>query len=233
MGMFSCSHQQVRPTEEEYLILTQAMASMPEDFSNPRLVTGELVVKLKDLRRLEGIEKEAANLKQGLPADQTPSLYIWSSDIVDHATQVMLPGSSIVPAPREVSSDPEYGNRVLFWTPSWGGSSELVITRRFRYITFDHRPVVDAIKERNHWNEIPGEILAKYTRSEPFLEQEEGLVDTVFHLLENVSDPVSHAHAIYNWVQEFMTYEYPPEERGVCNAFKTGRGTVGNIQLCS
>jgi len=223
----ACSFQRARPNSEELLILQEALGKVSSEYSNPRLVTGELTVRVENMDILSGTALAASNQDQGLNANQIPTLQIWSSDIVDHPTQKVLSGCTIQPAPHDVSTDPEYGNQILNWQPAFARDGSFIITRKFRYITFDYRPEIDRSAERTEWDQIPPEILEKYTRTERFLEQDEALIDTVFQLLENIADPVSQAEVIYDWIQNSMLYVYPPEQRGVRNALETLRGDCG------
>ena len=223
----ACSHHSTRPNPDEKLIIQNAMINRSSEYSNPRLVTGELVVRIEDMTLLSGADLETSNQAQGLAEDQRPTLHIWSSDIREYPTQKILSGSSIQPSPTDISTEPEYGNQILYWNPPMKPDGNIIISRKFRYITFDHKPEVDRKVEHMNWDQIPDQIIAKYTRAEPFLEQNETLIDTVFGLLENIADPVSQAEAIYNWVQKSMTYVYPPDERGVQNAFETLKGDCG------
>jgi len=203
------------------------MKNVSAEYSNPRLVTGELIVSVENIELLSGAALAESNLADSLPPDEPPSLHIWSSGIRDYQTQKLISESTIHPQPDNSYLDPEYGNQILYWNPALDDVDHFVITRKFRYITFDYRPQIDGVAERFNWDQIPQEIIEKYTRPERFLEQEDALVDTVFQLLENIADPISQAEAIYNWVQKSMTYVYPPKERGVQFAFETLSGDCG------
>ncbi|MCF7825084.1 MAG: transglutaminase domain-containing protein [Candidatus Marinimicrobia bacterium] len=218
-----------RPNSEEKLLLQHAMTLVGDEYSNPRLVSGELMVSIENIEVLSGDSLIHSNLVGGIPADQTPSLHIWSSDIREYPTQKILTGSTIDPQPNHTFIDSEYGNRIMHWHPDLLEESRDVFTirRTFRYITFDYRPQVDSEMERRQWDQIPLDILEKYTRPERFLEQDDALIDTVFSLLENIADPVSQAEVLYHWVQQSMTYVYPPQARGVRNAFETLAGDCG------
>ncbi len=223
----ACSFQSTRPDPEEVIILRNAQKNVSTEYSNPRLVTAELIVNIKNIEPLSGESLAESNLAHGIPLDQTPSLHIWSSRIRDYPTQKLLTESTIDPQADEEFTDPEYGNHILYWSPSLKKGDKFTIIRKFRYITFDYRPNVDRGAERMHQGQIPQEIIEKYTRPERFLEQDDALIDTVFQLLENIGDPVSQAEVLYDWVQNSMTYIYPPESRGVRNAFKTRCGDCG------
>ncbi len=225
--LVACSHRSAQPNPEEALLLKNALKNLSSEYSHPRLVSGELRVSVENIRALSGEALIASNLAAGVPADQAPSLYIWSSDISEYSTQKPLSGATIYPQPENFFSDAEYGNQILYWSPDLLSGDNFTVIRKFRYISFDYKPEVDRDAERQYWHEIPVDIIKKYTRSEAFLEQDDALVDTVFQILENIADPVSQAETIYNWVQKSMTYIYPPEKRGVQNAFETLQGDCG------
>ena len=223
----ACSHRSARPNSEEILILQSAMKNLSSEYSNPRLVTGELSVSVKNIFKLSNDALIESNQNKSIQDEQPPALHIWSSDIRDYPTQRVLSESTIQPEPAHRFDDSEYGNQILYWNPLVQHEADFTISRKFRYITYDYRPDVDKVAERRHWNQIAQDILDNYTRVERFLEQDDALIDTVFRLLENIADPVSQAEAIYNWVQRSMTYIYPPEQRGVKNAFETLKGDCG------
>jgi len=218
-----------RPNSEEKLVLQRALSQVGDEYSNPRLVQGELIVHIENIEVLSGDSLIHSNLADGIPADQAPSLHIWSSDIRDFPTQKVLAGSTIDPQPDHIFVDSEYGNRILYWNLNLLEENRDIFTirRTFRYITFDYRPQVDSVAEHLQWGQIPLEILEQYTCPERFLEQDDALIDTVFLLLANIADPVGQAKVLYEWVQQSMDYVYPPQARGVRNAFETLAGDCG------
>ena len=229
----SCSYQRVRPNSSETKLMQTALQNLSADYSHPRLVTGKLVLKISDIALLSGEALVMHNRIRSLPEQTTPYLGIWSSDIRSYPTQQVLAGSAVTPTPDTISTDDQYGNRILYWDvlKQLDQHNPLSIIREFSYLTFDYRPQTDPDAERQAWNTIPTKILDRYTRAERFLEQDEALVDTVFALLENSVDPVGQALVLYNWVQSNMHYIYPPEERGVRNAFATLAGDCGQYSV--
>lgn len=225
----TCSHQHSRPDATEREILKRALLGLSSEYSQPRLVSGELVVNINDVALLSGDSLIAHNHKLGIPEQTPPSLRMWSADILDYPSQKLITETSKYPQADTIYTEDEYANRILFWDLS----SQLIpgvsfsINRKFKYLTYDYRPSVDLLVEKNGWATIPGDILEKYTRDEAFLEQDQVLVDTVLLLLDSVIGPVQQARVLYDWVQGSMTYVYPPEERGVRNAFKTRQGDCG------
>ena len=227
-GFVACTTRPIKPTPEEAQLLEQFSSKMGPEYSAYRLVSGQLTLTVNDIQTLHSDDLRESNLKSGIPDSTAPSLRIWISGIMDYSTQRMIEHSPIQYKPDSIFLDREYGNQILYWdlTPALDSDS-IRISRSFRYLTYDYRPVVDGKLERNQWSKIPSEIVEKYTRPELFLEQDEALVDTVFALLKDISDPVNQAQAIYDWVQKSLTYVYPPEARGVRNALNTLEGDCG------
>ncbi len=224
----ACTNPLLKPTAEEVLLVKKYAQSLGSDCTDFRIVSGEFKVVISDMQALTGDSLKRKNIQQGLPVDTPPSLKIWSADIVDYPTQKMLDISGVEPQPDTVFSDSEYANRILHWNlDSHLNSGDVTLSRHFKYLTFDYRPMVDSKAEHQNWHIIPKDISDKYTRSERFLEQDDALVDTVFTLLENIPDPVSQAEAIYQWIRQSMSYVYPPQERGVRNALQTLEGDCG------
>ena len=155
----ACSPHSVRPDKEEIDLLQKAVQNVSSEYFNPRLVSGELEVHVKNIVPLSGDELRASNLAAGLPADQAPSLHIWSSAIRSFPTQRVLSGATVNPQPDSIFLDPQYGNQILYWKHDLMTNADFSITRNFRYITFDYKPRVDREAERTHWHEIPQEIL--------------------------------------------------------------------------
>ncbi len=214
----TCSQIRLQPTDAERSILEQAMTQLGPDYSNPRLVQGELILTISNTELFE--EDSSAVL---------PSLQIWIADISDYSTQKLIGDKWIDPSPTKVFSDAEYGNQILYWDLSsklMTGYSKS-IARTFQYVTYDYRPIVDPVAEIENWSSIPNDILEKYTRPEQFLEQDTVLVNIVHTLIKNIENPVHQAKAIYTWVQDSMTYVYPPRERGVRCAIETLEGDCG------
>lgn len=228
--MVSCVSHDIKPTKDERVILEHALDQMSEEYSNPRLVSGKLIVKVSDIELLSSETLHLHNLSHGIPGSTDPFLGIWSSDIRDYPTQKVLDSKQVFPSPTSIdSSGDDNNNTILYWNvlEEMGNSSSFEISRSFRYLTYDYRPKPDSKMEQQQWHTIPAHIINRYTRSEMFLEQDEALVDTVFSLLETACGPVEQARIIYDWVQSSLSYIYPPEVRGVRNAFETREGDCG------
>jgi len=227
--LYSCSPYAVRPTSAERLILENGMKNKGPEYSQPRLVSGKLILTLSNVETFTDSTLTLDQNNPNIPGDEKPYLGIWSADIRDYPTQQVLPGSMVSPDSYTLFEDSDYGNIIHHWNvlDQIGELDSFKISRTFRYLTYDYRPVPTPDQERQQWATIPDSILQKYTRPERFLEQDEALIDTVFMLLENVADPVSQARVLYDFVQSTLTYVYPPEERGVRNAFKTRAGDCG------
>ncbi len=229
LSLNSCSNQQLKPTPAEKLILEEALSGLSSDYSSPRLVQGELVVNISNINVLLADSLIASNHRQAIPAGTAPTLKIWSADIAEYNTQKPLGAFPIEPKPADIFVDPEYHNRILYWdfSEQIEQFDSITISRKFKYVTFDYRPLVDRELEQVNWNEIPTEIVEQYTRSEMFLEQDTILLDTVKVLLEGIHNPVTQAEVIYDWVRASMTYVYPPRERGVRCALEDLSGDCG------
>ena len=224
----NCSHRELRPTAAEELLLRSALKELGPEFSKPRLVEAELLVRIDDIQ----IIRESADSLGRTPLGSGPAeLHIWAAAPQSTRTQQLLSHhrGAVEPTPTLTFREAEYGNRIYYWNilKDHADTGSAQLSRRFSYLTFDYRPVPDAAQERQAWDSIPDDLLALYTRAEPFLEQDQELIDTVFTLLENSTDPIDQARLLYTWVRRSMTYVYPPPERGVRSALETLQGDCG------
>lgn len=225
----ACVSTRTKPTVEETHLMLTAMKKLGPEYSNPRLVYGEMIITINDVQTWDADSMAAFRATHGLPDDAEPIVQIWSASIKDHWTQRLLTPTVVLPEPYMAYNEPMYGNRILYWQlPDTSlNTFPIHLKKRFQYLTFDFRPRVNEWVEGANLSEIPGDIYTKYTRSEPFLEQDAALVDTVKTLLLGITNPVVQARTIYEWVQSTMTYVYPPKDRGVREAFTTREGDCG------
>lgn len=226
-GFYNCTPGHLKPTAEEQMFVDKFRSSLSPEYTNFRIVAAELKLEVTNIQSISEDSLKSLNSLNGLPPKTQSSMLIWSSDIRNYATQKLLQQSKITPEPDTTFSDSAFGNQILYWDLSTKNKGKATISRSFKYLTYDFRAEVDRVAEQQNWHLIPQEISEGYTRAERFLEQEDALIDTVFHLLADVPDPVSQAEVIYDWIQKSMTYVYPPEKRGVVNAFKTLKGDCG------
>ncbi len=207
--------------------------------SNPRAVAGELVVKLIVREKFDGPELGAWNVAHDIPSEQPPQLRFWSAAIREYQNQKNIHNVSIEPEPTDRFPDPENGNHILYWdfSPHLTVGDTIVIKRRFSYSTYDFAPKINPDSVMVHWPEIPADIKTFYTKPERSLEQTTEMTDTIRTIIGNETNPFRQARLIYDWVQNYMTYVYPPENRGAIPAFESGEGDCGQysalfISLC-
>ncbi len=237
--LMDCSTYLVMPNSPTGRELINAAAEMGPEYSNPRMVEGELVVNIYPAATMAEDSIRAWNIENGIPADTPPTLLLWSSDIVEHATQKPIWSDPATLLPHQVFTDSLHGNQILFWDLSdeVTRSSELRIQRSFNYYTYDFRPEIDPQEVVDSWPQMPEEVYEQYTVPERFLEYPHALQDTAWSLIQDADDPVAEARLLFEWVRGHMTYVYPPEERGALPAFLTGEGDCGQysnlyIALC-
>lgn len=229
LALQSCAIFAPRLTEDELTKLTFLRGKLSYEYSAPRLVEGEMVLTISDIKAIPPDSLQRLRAKYSIPESADPRFQIWSSGIQTHKTQWLL-DEPVVDLPPTVSyREIEYGNKIHYWNlPDLAPSqNEITLRRSFKYVTFDYRPEVSEEWEQNYWEMIPVAIIQRYTRSEPFLEQDDALKDTVAALLQEVENPVQKARILFDWVREHLTYVYPPEERGVRHAFSAGSGDCG------
>ncbi|MCF7904911.1 MAG: transglutaminase-like domain-containing protein [Candidatus Marinimicrobia bacterium] len=225
----TCITKQPQATVEETHLMLTAMEKMGKEYSKPRLVYGEMVINIDEIRAWSKDSVAAFRSLHAIPEDAEPIMQIWSASIKDHWTQRLLAPTTLETEPSLAYTEPMYGNRILYWElpDSTLNTYPIRLKKTFKYLTFDYRPRINEWVEGANWSEIPGDISKKYTRSETFLEQDQALIDTVHSILLGISNPVQKARKIYDWVQATMTYVYPPHERGVRDAFDSREGDCG------
>jgi len=218
-----------RPTEEEKALLAGIRKNLSYEYTQPRLVQGELVLTISDIRPVSADSLARLREKYGIPAEAPPRMEIWSAGMKNYGTQFLVSEEKIDPAPEMSYLEHEYTNRIHYWwlPDSLDPQDSVRISRTFTYITFDYRPDVNVGREGDYWEYLNEDIRKKYTVSERFLEQDQALQDTVAKVTAGVENPVLQARAIYDWIQKTMTYVYPPQERGVRHAFASREGDCG------
>jgi Transglutaminase-like superfamily len=204
-------------------------ANTTNGFSQPRYVEGELVVHIRNIKPLSGDSLKAWNLRNGVPADQKPTLMLWSSAISEHTNQRDVNNTECFPEPTEKFPDEENGNKILYWNLSskLEYNDSLTVVRKFSYMDYDYKADVNKDTVAKHWNDIPSYIKTFYTKSEPFLEQSPEIKETSAEITKGLTNPVEKAQAIFKWVNDTMKYVYPPAKRGAEEALKTCSGDCG------
>lgn len=197
--------------------------------TNPRYIEGELRVLIKNIKVYDGNELKESNRRNKIPAGQEPILRLWSPQIQACENQRNVQWIQTQPAPSEMYTDNENGNKILFWDLSaqLQTNDSIVVRRRFSYITYEYKPDAreDSLDSGN--TAIPEELKRFYTKSEPFLVQTSALINLADSIAGGKKNPFEKAKALHHWVNKHMTYEYPPEARGAGNALKTLRGDCG------
>jgi len=211
----------------------------PATLSNPRQVSGELIINFNIEAVLADTALATWKQAHGIPINQPPLLRIWSSDITEQPAQQQIQNREISVTPTGIFIDSENGNRILYWdlSDSLKPGNSFSITRRFEYTTYDFAPRIDPETVAKNWKSIPESIRSFYTKPEQFLEQTPEMITKVKTILGDETNPFRKSELIFNLVQQHMTYAYPPKERGAVAAFENGSGDCGQysalfISLC-
>lgn len=194
---------------------------------NPKIVEGELKLNIKNIRVLTGEELAESNRKLGIPENTKPTLKIWSADINNHITQSDISDKIYSPYPYRFMTEPENSNTILYYDLSGEAldADSITITRKFRFVSYEY----ELFNFNSYDNSIKLSEAKKsvYTKSERFLEQSDELLQVINSLeITSVSDK-NKIEKIFGWVSDNMEYKYPPEKRGVKNAFSTLKGDCG------
>ncbi len=198
-------------------------------FSKPRIVEGELTLKIKNIKVLKGDSLSKWNVEHNIPADQQPVLLLWSSEIKNHMNQRNVKNLSCSISPTDTFTENENSNTICFWKLNnmLNNTDSIILTRKFDYTDYDYRPDINKDSVAANWNKIPSRIKTFYTKSEPFLEQTPDIKQTSEKITEGIINPVEKAHAIFNWIRDTMQYVYPPPKRGAVAALHTLKGDCG------
>ncbi len=208
-------------------------------FTKPVYVEGELILKIDSINMLSGPELTEFNKNHSIPENQKPALLIWSSQIIDRKTQRNVKQLECTPEPTLTFIDSLNGNKIIFWNLSalLSKKKKIIIKRKFSYVTYDYKPQINKKLVEQNWDKIPPEIKLNYTKNELFLPVN-GEIDSLSKTITNkVENPVDKARAIFNWLQNRLTYVYPPKKRGALEVLHTRKGDCGQysnlfISLC-
>ncbi len=198
-------------------------------YEHPRLLEGALTLTIKQIHLFSGDSLKAHNRAHGIPEMQPPTLLVWSPVIRTFPSQRNVRYLTIHPKPTHRFVDMENGNPVWFWDLSaeLTTNDSLTIQRHFSYITYDYRPLIVTDSLTNSEARIPDSIQTFYTKSEPFLQASDSLTQLAREITKGLIHPLAQARALHRWVNQHMTYVYPPEARGAQNALYTLRGDCG------
>ncbi|MBN1475220.1 transglutaminase domain-containing protein [Candidatus Sumerlaeota bacterium] len=229
----ACAHRATPPPHRVVV-----PAAIPSHLSNPQRIEGELIVHLSDIQPLTGPALAEANSRLGLPADHSPELHIWSSQIVERDSQRDVVMHEMSPPPSDALMDPENGNMILHWDLSGdltpGG--EITVRRRFSHtcweVDFDIDPDSLGEPDRN------SALHRRFTRSERLIECDDPRIQSLAaEIVGDETNPLRQAERIFVWVCDHMEYVYPPGERGTLPTLERLSGDCGEyaflfIALC-
>ncbi|MFC2085147.1 transglutaminase family protein [Bacteroidota bacterium] len=198
-------------------------------FTSPRFVEGKMIIKIDSVKIIRGDSLIEFNKRNKIPAEQKPSLFLYSSEIIDHTVQRNVRNYKYNLEPTETFIDEENGNRICYWnlSDSLHDNFQIIIEKRFRFTTYDYRPEIRANIVKEMWHEIPEGIKEFYTKSEPFLEQTLDIVDKAKEITGEETNPILQAKVLFEWIRSSMKYVYPPEKRGAVEALRTCEGDCG------
>ncbi len=199
--------------------------------TNPRLVEGEFSIQIDSIRLLAPDSLRKWNEANSAGTHLRPTLLLWCSDLADYTGQRITKKQNSGEQPNEATTEDENGNRILFWDLSdeVNDSSKITLRRRFTYTTYDYAPPLD---EANlDANAVPDDIVNRYTKSEPLLEQTPELVRLANKIVINQTTLLTKARAIFNWVRDTMRYKYPPDARGILEVVKSYQGDCGQYSV--
>jgi len=198
-------------------------------FSNPRYVEGELIVNIKNIHLFKEEELEQSNIENKIPKEEKPTLKLWSAKISNQMNQRDVENLEYTLPPTEIFADEENGNKILYWdlTDSLKEGSSIVVKRKFSYIAYDYKPIINQNIVIERWSEIPQSILAFYTKTEDFLIESDEIKKTAASIVGGEENPLLKANLIYTWIRDTMKYVYPPEKRGANEALKKCEGDCG------
>ncbi len=198
-------------------------------FSKPRLVEGELTLKIKNIKVIKGDSLSKWNVEHNIPSGQKPVLLLWGSEIKNHMNQRNVENLNCTISPTDTFTETENGNKICFWNLNnlLNNADSIILTRKFDYTDYDYRPTINEDSVVANWDKIPSGIKNFYTKSEPFLEQTPDIKLTSGKITEGLINPVEKAHAIFDWIRDTMQYAYPPPKRGAVEALKTLKGDCG------
>lgn len=208
-------------------------------YTHPRLVEAEFTITIDSIHVLEPDSLKASNIRRGIDSVQAPVFLLWSADIIDRPAQRVKESVFLSTVPTEIVTEHENGNRICFWDLSkqLSGPTQIVIKRKFSYITYDYVKKIDEATLPDTYSGEPEELFYLYTKAEPSLEQTPALILLADSIVRGERTPAEKVHRIFDFVRAKMHYKYPPDARGVLEAIKCYEGDCGQysalfIGLC-
>lgn len=208
-------------------------------YSSPVTYEMEFIIRINNIKFFGKDSLEKWNIANSIPKDEKPCLKIWCSNYTDLPNQRIIFNREPELKADDVFTDEENGNIISYWDLSKRilDTSEIVIKRRFKYMTYNYTPPFEEGKIPADYLTTPGNIFFFYTKHEEWLEQTPEIIKLANRIIENSVTIPQKTRAIFNWVRSKMTYKYPPEKRGVLEVIKKYEGDCGQysalfITLC-
>lgn len=204
---------------------------------NPRIIEVEFNVVINDIQAFQGAQLRNHNLAKGIPAVAPPQLYIWSSGIAKRDNQTILDLGLNGPAPKDIFIDPENENQIYFWdlSPLLKHQKSISITRKVKLQSFELFSILDTNNYLVY--DLEDKVYQFYTKPEQFIELNEKITEKATEIAGRQPNPFQKAKLIFEWVNNNMTYFYPPPKRGAAAALESLKGDKGQysylfIALC-
>ncbi len=208
-------------------------------FTNPKLVEAEFIIEIENIKPFNTDSLKKWNSLNGIPENQSPQFLIWCADIIDRDNQRIINNKISGTLPTETFIEFENNNQICFWDLSnrLNDTTKITIKRHFSYYTYDYIPKFDTTLTFNDYSSVPQELFYFYTKSEPSLEQTPKIIKMANTITGQCDCIIHNVKKIFYWVKNNMKYVYPPENRGVLEAFDKLEGDCGQysalfVTLC-
>jgi len=197
--------------------------------TGPRFIEGMLEVHIRNIKVLKGDSLAEYNKSNKIPVEQKPTLLLWSPQIRSFPNQQNVQNIMIKPHPDFIAQDSVNGNSILFWDLSdeLSTNDSIIVSRRFSYVTYDYRPLIQVKDLKIGPDFFKDSTLIRYIQSEPFLEQSAAILVLADSLSAQHNNALDIMRSLHQFVNQNMTYVYPPEERGALAAIKNMSGDCG------
>ena len=224
-------------TEPDTTEVTRVPETPPIVPLNPRIIEVELQLQINNIQIFQGDQLRNHNLAKGIPTGAPPQLYVWSSGIAKRDNQTILDLDLEGPAPLDIFIDSDNENQIYFWDLSslLKTQKSISITRRVKVQSFELFSILDTTNFLVY--DIANENYLFYTKPEQFIELNEEITEKAIEIAGSQPNPFQKAKLIFDWVNNNMTYFYPPPKRGAAAALETLKGDKGQysylfIALC-
>ncbi len=229
-----------------FLIITGCSSSLQlkdttvqNGYKNPRLIEADFIIEVTKNSEVNLDSLKTWNIGNGIPENDSPKLLLWASDIIDRDNQRIIENKIEGTKPTNSTIEFENQNKIDFWDLSdyFKTTDTVKITRHFKCITYDYSPVFNESIKFEEYKKIPADFYYFYTKAEPSLEQTPDIIKAANIAAGDGDKIIKKAKNIFSWVRSKMEYVYPPDKRGVLNAFETFKGDCGQysalfVTLC-